>query len=119
MSEKRLSLRFRMDNPQDKEAWELLQRISEDENISKNAVALRLICKGAVSTGSLGAESWNMVAERIANLVANRLETDKKQIKETPVCEIGDVTTAIVRGEPQTDEYRAVSEEALSFLDEF
>ena len=119
MSEKRLSIRFRMDNPQDKEAWELLQRISEDENISKNAVALRLICKGAVSTGNLGAESWNMVAERIADLVANRLETDKKQIKEIPVCETGDVTTAIVRGEPQTDEYRAVSEEALSFLDEF
>ena len=119
MSEKRLSIRFRMDNHQDKEAWELLQRISEDENISKNAVALRLICKGAVRTGSLGAESWNKVAERIADLVANRLETDKKQIKEFPVCEIGDVTTAIVRGESQTDEYRAVSEEALSFLDEF
>ena len=119
MSEKRLSLRFRMDNPRDKEAWELLQRISEEEKISKNAVALRLICKGAVSTGSMGAESWNTVAERIADLVANRLETDKKHIKEIPVCETGDVTTAIVRGEPQTDEYRAVSEEALSFLDEF
>ena len=119
MSEKRLSLRFRMDNPRDKEAWELLQRISEEEKISKNAVALRLICKGAVSTGSMGAESWNTVAERIADLVANRLETDKKQITEIPVCETGDVTTAIVRGEPQTDEYRAVSEEALSFLDEF
>ena len=104
MSEKRLSLRFRMDNPRDKEAWELLQRISEEEKISKNAVALRLICKGAVSTGSMGAESWNTVAERIADLVANRLETDKKQIKEIPVCETGDVTTAIVRGEPQTDE---------------
>ena len=119
MSEKRLSLRFRMDNPRDKEAWELLQRISEEENISKNAVALRLICKGAVSTRSMGAESWNMVAERIADLVANRLETDKKQTKEIPACESGDVTTAIDKDELQTDEFRAVSEEALSFLDEF
>ena len=119
MSEKRLSLRFRMDNPRDKEAWELLQRISEDENISKNAVALRLICKGAVSTGSMGAESWNMVAERIADLVANILDADKKQIKEIHVCENRETTTAIAKGEPQTDEYRAVSEEALSFLDEF
>ena len=119
MSEKRLSIRFRMDNPQDKEAWELLQRISEDENISKNAVALRLICKGAVSTGSLGAESWNKVAERIADLVANRLEADKRQTKEIPACESSDVTTVIDKDKPQADEFRTVSEEALSFLDEF
>ena len=85
MEEKRLSIRFRMDNPQDKEAWELLQRISAEENISKNAAALRLICNGAVSAGSTEIVSLEVVAEK----------------------------------EPQTDEFRAVSKEALSFLDEF
>lgn len=119
MSEKRLSIRFRMDNPQDKEAWELLQRISEEENISKNAVALRLICKGAVSDGSIETSSWNMVAERIADLVANKLETSIRQIKEIPACDTRDITTAISNDSSFTDEFRAVSEDALSFLDEF
>ncbi|MBO6242032.1 MAG: hypothetical protein J6O61_14600 [Butyrivibrio sp.] len=119
MSEKRLSIRFRMDNPQDKEAWELLQRISEEKNISKNAVALRLICKGAVSTESMESISLNVVAERIAELVANKLVADNRLIKKASVCEKRHTTTAITKDEPQTDEYRAVSEDALSFLDEF
>lgn len=119
MSEKRLSIRFRMDNPQDKEAWELLKRISEEENISKNAVALRLIRKGAVTAGSIETSSLEMVAERIADLVANKLEVSIRQIKEMPACDTRDITTAISNDSSFTDEYRAVSEDALSFLDEF
>ena len=114
MSEKRLSIRFRMDNHQDKEAWELLQRISEDENISKNAVALRLICKGAVRTGSLGAESWNKVAERIADLVANRLETDKKHINDI-IDWFGSSVNFIKTGEDKYSVTVKATEQAIIF----
>ena len=119
MSEKRLSLRFRMDNPQDKEAWELLRKISEEENTSKNAVALRLICKGALSTEGTEGSSLDTVAERIADLVVNKIGAVQIQDKEMPVTESNVSSTKIAKDEPQTDEYRAVSKEALSFLDEF
>jgi len=119
MSEKRLSIRFRMDNPQDKEAWELLKRISEEENTSKNAVALRLICKGALSTEGTEGSSLDTVAERIADLVVNKIGAAQIQDKEMSVNESNVSFTSIANDEPQTDEYRAVSKEALSFLDEF
>ena len=119
MEEKRLSIRFRMDNPQDKEAWELLQRISAEENISKNAAALRLICNGAVSAGSTEKVSLEVVAEKIADIVSNKLEAGIRQIKEIPACKNEYTTTALAKEEIQTDEFRAVSKEALSFLDEF
>ena len=117
MEEKRLSIRFRMDNEQDRKAWDLLQRISDGENTSKNAVALRLICKGAESIEGKENTSLDEVAEKIAELVS------KKIVRSVPSCEVIDTTTNFPKEEgeqePQTSELRPISEEVLSFLDGF
>ncbi len=119
MKEKRLSIRFRMDNPQDTEAWDILQRISEEDNTYKNAVALRLICKGAVSAEVNDNASLVLIAERIADQIANKLESGKMQIKGIPASENKATSTVMSGNEPQIDEFRAISKDALSFLDEF
>ena len=48
-----------------------------------------------------------------------RFRMDNPQDKEMSVNESNVSFTSIAKDEPQTDEYRAVSKEALSFLDEF
>ena len=117
MGEKRLSIRFRMDNELDRKAWDLLQRISEEENTSKNAVAIRLICRGAGGIDANEKGSLDMVAQTIAELVVNKLVESTGAIenlsKVTMEPEIN------LQQEPQGGDLRPISEEALSFLDEF
>ena len=117
MEEKRLSIRFRMDNEQDRKAWDFLQRISEKENTSKNTLALRLICIGAESIEDKENTSLDEVAEKIAELVAEKISARYQ------ICEGMSIATKVPtdgeKQEPQADELRTVSEEALSFLDEF
>ena len=117
MEEKRLSIRFRMDNEQDKQAWDLLQRISDGENTSKNAVALRLICKGAENTEIKENVSLDVMSERIADLVANKLAGKCRIIEKFPKDK--EVPESRILREPHTDDLRPISDEALSFLDEF
>ena len=111
MDEKRLSIRFRMDNEQDKKAWEILHRIAKEENTSVNSIALQLICKGAESCEHRDVHTRDVVAEKIAELVAERISEGISIA--TKVSADGNMQ------EPQADELRIVSEEALSFLDEF
>ena len=114
MDEKRLSLRFRMDNELDRRAWDNLQRLALKEKASKNTIALRLICQGADKNdyGSLDA-----VAEKIAELVAEKIPGF------VPTSDASDTATKVPDNdgnqEPQTSELRPISEEVLSFLDGF
>ena len=120
MEEKRLSIRFRMNNPQDKKAWELLQILSAQENISKNAVALRLICKGADTCDLPGSSSLDLLARQIADLVADKLSANEGTANFIPAtkCELAE-KEANSASEPDDEEIRSVSKEALSFLDDF
>ena len=117
MDEKRLSIRFRMDNDQDKKAWEILDSIAKEENTSKNSIALQLICKGADSWEQRDVHVLDVVAEKIAELVAGKISARYQK------CAGMSIATKVPadgeKQEPQADELRTVSEEALSFLDEF
>lgn len=119
MEEKRLSIRFRMDNPQDKKAWDLLQILSSEENLSKNAIALRLIRKGADACDTPGNSALNLIANQIADLVADKLLANAGSVNFIPASnsEAAEKETKAV-SEPD-DEIRTVSKEALSFLDDF
>ena len=117
MDEKRLSIRFRIDNAQDKKAWEILSRIAKEENTSKNSIALQLICKGADNWEHRDVPVSDVMAEEIAELVARKISARYQ------ICEGISIVTKVPadreKQEPQADELRVVSEEALSFLDEF
>ena len=120
MEEKRLSIRFRMDNPQDRKAWELLQKLSVEENISKNAIALRLICRGADPCDSLVDSSLDSLAKQIANLVADKLSANAETVKIIPATnEVLSAEEEKLSAPSLDDEIRTVSKEALSFLDDF
>ena len=71
MKEKRISLRFRMDNDQDRKAWEILEAVATERNTSKNAVAIDLILSGEIKPHSADA-----LAEHIALLVADKLKAE-------------------------------------------
>ena len=120
MEEKRLSIRFRMDNPQDRKAWDLLQILSSEENLSKNAIALRLICKGADACDTPGNSALDLIANQIADLVADKLLANAGSINFIPASnsEAAEKEAKAV-SEPDDDEIRTVSKEALSFLDDF
>lgn len=114
MDEKRLSIRFRMDNELDRKAWENLQRMAMKEKTSKNTIALRLICEGAEKNEFC---SLDAIAEKIAKLVAGKISVSANN-RETI-----DTTTKVPEDEniqePQNSELRPISEEVLSFLDGF
>lgn len=119
MKEKRLSIRFRMDNPQDKKAWDFLQKLSAEENMSKNAVALKLICEGADSCASLGNYSMDALARQIADLVADKLSANTENVKIIPATNAVFAEAEKVSAPKTDDKIRTVSKEALSFLDDF
>ena len=117
MVEKRLSIRFRMDNEQDRKAWDLLQRFSEEENTSKNAVAIGLICKGAEVTDANEKGSLDVMAQTIAEMVANKLVESAGAIESLSM--VSRESESNSQQESQGGDLRPISEVALSFLDEF
>ena len=117
--EKRISLRFRMDNDQDRKAWEILEAVAKERNTSKNAVAIDLILSGEMKL-----HSADELAERIAELVANKL------IKELICIPMGsgaseeavsgnDVSAEKADTDSRADEPELLGEEALDFLEMF
>ena len=119
MKEKRISLRFRMDNDQDRKAWEILEAVAKERNTSKNAVAIDLILSGEMKL-----HSADELAERIAELVANKL------IKELICIPMGsgaseeavsgnDVSAEKADTDSRADEPELLGEEALDFLEMF
>ena len=117
MDEKRLSIRFRMDNEQDRKTWDLLKRISEEENTSKNAIAIGLICKGAEGTDANEKGSLDVVAQTIAELVVNKLVESAGTIENLSM--VSREPESNSQQESQDGDLRPISAEALSFLDEF
>ena len=119
MKEKRISLRFRMDNGQDRKAWEILEAVAKERNASKNAVAIDLILSGGVHTDSV-----DELAERIAGLVATKLTKELSCIPVGSGASGGpvfgnDVNTEKTDTCSRADEPELLGEEALDFLDMF
>ena len=119
MKEKRISLRFRMDNEQDMKAWEILELIAREKNTSKNAVAIDLILSGGVHTDSV-----DELVERVAVLIADKLNKEISCIKLGSVAsgksELGvNVNTEKTDLGFRADEPELLGEEALDFLDMF
>ncbi|MBQ7658524.1 MAG: hypothetical protein IJS16_06035 [Butyrivibrio sp.] len=109
-----------MDNSQDKKAWELLQTLSAKENVSKNAIALKLICRGADTCDSLGDSSLDSLAMKIADLVTDKLSATAETVKIIPATnEVLSAEAEKLSAPSPDDEIRTVSKEALSFLDDF
>ena len=119
MKEKRISLRFRMDNDQDRKAWEILEAVAIERNTSKNAVVIDLIL-----SGGLHADSADELAERIAGLVANKLTKELISIPtgsgaSGEAASGNDVNTEKTDIGSRADEPELLGEEALDFLDIF
>ena len=119
MKEKRISLRFRMDNDQDRKAWEMLEAVATERNTSKNAVAIDLILSGGVHT-----DSADELAERIAELVANKLTKELICIPtgsgaSGEAVSENDVSAEKADTDSRADEPELLGEEALDFLDIF
>ena len=119
MEEKRISLRFRMDNELDRKAWEILKTVAKERNTSKNAVAIELILSGGVHS-----DSADELAERIAGLVVTKLT---KELSCIPMGSgaSGEAVSGIDVNTEKTDigfradEPELLGEEALDFLDMF
>lgn len=116
MEERRISLRFRMDNELDRKAWEILKAVAKERNTSKNAVAIELILSGEMKP-----HSADELAERIALLVADKLK------EELGCVQIGSgasgeaesdihVNTEKKGSVSGADEPELLGEEALDFL---
>ena len=119
MKEKRISLRFRMDNDQDRKAWEILEAVAKERNTSKNAVAIDLILSGEMKP-----HSADELAERIAELVANKLTKELICIPmgsgaSGEAVSENDVSAEKADTDSRADEPELLGEEALDFLDMF
>ena len=116
MKDKRISLRFRMDNELDSKAWKILETLATERNISKNAVVIDLILSGGVHTDSV-----DELVERVAVLVADKL---KKELSCIPMSSGASgeaesdihVNTEKKDSVSRADEPELLSEEALDFL---
>ena len=119
MKDKRISLRFRADNERDKEAWKMLEEMAQKKNASKNSVAIELILSGSTKR-----DADDALAERIAELVADKL-TDKLAMPTVSSVSNGVIVSGDGRDEdydetkPQSDEPELLGEDALDFLDLF
>ena len=119
MEEKRISLRFRMDNELDRKAWEILKAVAKERNTSKNAVAIDLILSGEMKP-----HSADELAERIAKLVANKLTKELICIPmgsgaSGEAVSGNDVSAEKADTDSRADEPELLGEEALNFLDMF
>ncbi len=71
MEEKRISLRFRSDHAKDQKAWEKLEQLSAEKNISKNALIVEMICN---YSSRLTVQDEDMLAGKIAGCVVDQLK---------------------------------------------
>lgn len=119
MNDKRISLRFRADNERDMEAWKMLEEMAQKKNASKNSVAIELILSGSTKR-----DADNVLAERIAELVVDKL-TDQLSMPTGSNVSNGAIASGDGRDEdhdktrPQSDEPELLGEDALDFLDIF
>ena len=119
MKDKRISLRFRADNERDMEAWKMLEEMAQKKNASKNSVAIELILSGSTKRNA-----DDVLAERIAELVADKI-TNKLTMPTESSVSSGAIVSGDGRDEDhdetksQSDEPVLLGEDALDFLDLF
>ena len=119
MKDKRISLRFRADNERDMEAWKMLEEMAQKKNASKNSVAIELILSGSTKR-----DADDLLAERIAELVADKI-TNKLTMPTESSVSSGTIVSGDGRDEDhdetksQSDEPVLLGEDALDFLDLF
>ena len=119
MKDKRISLRFRADNERDMEAWKMLEEMAQKKNASTNSVAIELILSGSTKR-----DADDALAERIAELVADKL-SNKLPMQTGSSVSNGAIVSGDGRDEehdetkPQADEPELLGEDALDFLDLF
>ena len=119
MKDKRISLRFRADNERDMEAWKMLEEMAQKKNASKNSVAIELILSGSTKR-----DADDVLAERIAELVADKI-TNKLTMPTESSVSSGTIVSGDGRDEDhdetksQSDEPVLLGEDALDFLDLF
>ena len=119
MKDKRISLRFRADNERDMETWKMLEEMAQKKNASKNSVAIELILSGSTKR-----DADDVFAERIAELVANKLK-DQLSMPTGSSVSNGAIVSGDGRDEDhdetksQSDEPELLGEDALDFLDLF
>lgn len=116
MKEKRISLRFRIDNEQDMKVWDLLEKAAKKKNASKNAVALELLLSSLEQQ-----DSKDALAERIAELVVAKLgEVDiQREARRESSGRCNEGVSLQAKGDSQADEPVVLGESALDFLDMF
>lgn len=119
MKEKRISLRFREENEQDMRAWEMLEKVAKERNISKNSVAIDLI----LAKEEQG-DSADELAKRIALLVAEEISKNGISVPISSEARGNSVSgkTENERREDTdspADEPEVLGEEALDFLEMF
>ena len=105
MKDKRISLRFRVDNERDMEAWKMLEEMAQKKNASKNSVAIELILSGSTKR-----DADDEFAERIAELVADKL-TDQLTMQTGSSVSNGTIVSGDGRDEDH-DETKSQSDES-------
>lgn len=119
MKDKRISLRFRADNERDMGAWKMLEEMAQKKNVSKNSVAIELILSGSTKR-----DADDALAERIAELVADKL-TNKLTMPTVSNVSNGTIVSSDGKEEDnyetklQADEPELLGEDALDFLEIF
>lgn len=116
MNEKRISLRFQINNKLDMKAWKLLEKVANEKKASKNSIIIELIISALKNENS-----DDELAEHIAELVVTKLGrvTIQREAKggDNSATEKGTVVRTEL--EPQADEPEILGEDAIGFLDMF
>lgn len=120
MEEKRISLRFRMNNEMDQKAWKLLEEMALKENTSKNAIAIELLHMGAKAMDGAFEDG---LAERISEMVVEKLDGKfSRMLTGSDTKAVASEFSSVMEKkevEPLADELGLISEDALDFMEAF
>lgn len=107
MSDIRMSLRFREDNPLDMQAWEKIKRISNESNTSKNAVIIGII------------NEYSLDALKDTSKIEGKLDEIIKKLDEVAASRsvvFANATNTDTKTQPEADETVSIGESALEFI---
>lgn len=110
MSDIRMSLRFREDNPLDMRAWERLKKLSRESNTSKNAVIIAVInehSEDALAGSSRIEDKLDEILTKLEEVTASR-----------PVV-FANNTNTDAKTQPEADGPILISKSAFEFMECF
>ncbi len=116
MEEKRISLRFRANQAMEQKAWEKLEQLSAEKNISKNALIVEMICN--YSSRQI-MQDEDMLAGKIADCVVDQLRPYiTTAITDVTASRADSTMKAVgnVEEPPRVDEIDEIDPGALEFL---